>query len=69
MQTSVLDVRGMSCDHCKRAVTEALQRLDGVSAVEVDLAAGKATVSYDPDRVSLDALREAVEEAGYEVAV
>lgn len=67
MRTTVLTIRGMSCHHCKRAVTQALSQLEGVMAVEVDVEAGKATVSYDPAAVSESALREAVEEAGYEV--
>lgn len=65
--TTVLTIQGMSCDHCKRAVTQALSRLEGVMSVEVDVAGGKATVSYDPAAVSESALREAVEEAGYQV--
>ena len=67
METTVLRIRGMSCDHCKHAVTKALKGLRGVASVEVDLAGGKATVSYDPGQVSKDAMRQAVEEAGYEV--
>lgn len=69
MQTTVLKIQGMSCDHCKKAVTEALQELAGVETVEVDLAAGQATVTHDPALASEAALKEAVKEAGYEVLV
>ena len=45
METKVLQIEGMSCAHCRRAVAEALRELEGVSSVEVDLEGGKATVS------------------------
>lgn len=67
MATKVLKIDGMSCDHCKKAVTDALKGLAGVESVDVDLKAGEATVSYDPQKASEAAMREAVEEAGYEV--
>lgn len=67
METKVLKIEGMTCDHCKRAVTEALAELDGVESVDVDLEDGKATVSFHPDRVSEEKMKEAVEEAGYEI--
>lgn len=67
METKVLKIEGMSCAHCQKAVTEALQELEGVSSVSVDLDGGKATVSFDPAKVNEAAMTEAVEEAGYEV--
>jgi copper ion binding protein len=63
-----LDVRGMSCGSCVRHVTEALQGLPGVDAVDVELAAGKARVRHDPRRVTAAQLIAAVEDAGYEVS-
>jgi copper chaperone len=63
---TTLTVIGMSCDHCVRAVHDELAGLDGVSAVDVDLASGRVhIVSRAP--VPEAAVRAAVEEAGYEV--
>ena len=70
MSTATYTVTGMTCGHCVAAVTEELRRLDGVSAVEVDLNAG------GPSRVTVtstallpeDAVRGAVDEAGYDFA-
>jgi copper chaperone len=60
-------VTGMSCDHCASAVRAEISKLPGVTGVDVDVAAGTVRVSGDP--VPGDAsLREAVEEAGYELA-
>lgn len=67
MTTRVLKIAGMSCSHCQKAVTDALQGLEGVQSVRVDLQEGTATVTYDPAVASEEAMREAVEEAGYQV--
>lgn len=61
-----LNVTGMSCGHCQKAVKEALEEVQGVQAVVVDLAAGTATVE---GAASVQALVAAVREAGYEAAV
>lgn len=67
MMKTTLDVQGMTCGHCKMSVEGALNELNGVSNVEVDLATGKVEVTYDDSVVSLEALREAVEDQGYDV--
>ncbi|WP_404454053.1 copper chaperone CopZ [Virgibacillus necropolis] len=66
MQTTI-DVRGMTCGHCEKAVKGALEGLTGVTTVEVHLSAGKVDVSYDDSKVSISDMREAVEEQGYDV--
>ena len=65
--TSRFHVRGMTCDHCVRAVTEELEQLSGVTAVAVDLASGAVDVVSDAP-LDVDEVRAAVDEAGYEVA-
>ncbi|GAA0594438.1 copper chaperone CopZ [Virgibacillus siamensis] len=67
MKKVTLDVQGMSCGHCKSSVEGALKGLDGVSGAEVDLASGKVDVTYDDAQVTMAAMREAVEEQGYDV--
>ena len=59
-------VSGMTCGHCVASVTEEVSKVDGVTAVDVDLASGDVTVS-SASPVDLDAVTAAVEEAGYEV--
>ncbi|KFZ43506.1 copper chaperone [Anoxybacillus flavithermus] len=65
--TITLQVQGMTCGHCKAAVTNALQALDGVSRVEVHLQEGTVDVDYDEIKVSVEKLKEAIEEQGYDV--
>ncbi len=56
-----LNIEGMTCGHCKKAVEDALGRVPGVTKVDVDLDAGKATVEGG----DLNALITAVSEEGY----
>lgn len=62
----VYDVHGMSCGHCVGAVTRELSAIDGVTGVHVDLAAKKVTVGSSRE-LTEDEVREAVDEAGYEL--
>lgn len=56
-------VAGMSCSHCVAAVTAAVEQVDGVTGVEVDLERG--TMAVRGEGYTEAALREAVDEAGY----
>ena len=67
MSTATFTVVGMTCGHCVSAVTEEVSQVPGVTGVDVDLASGGLTVTSDAP-VGEDAVRAAVEEAGYEVA-
>lgn len=61
-----LPIGGMTCAACVRAVEKAIGKLDGVGDVSVNLATGKARIVYDPSKVRLSRIREAVVKAGYE---
>lgn len=60
------DVKGMTCEHCVSAVSAELAKLRGVQDVVVDLDTGKVTVTSDTD-LEVDAVKAAVDEAGYEL--
>ena len=64
MNTVDLEVQGMSCGACVKHVTQALQPLNGVSAVAVDLQSGHVKVSGDLQQ-GVDPLISALESAGY----
>lgn len=66
MTTATYQVKGMTCDHCVRAVSAELGRIGGVSDVKVDLATGAVTVESAAP-IPEDAVQAAVDEAGYEV--
>ncbi len=64
----VAPVRGMHCAACVGKVERALTSVGGVHTASVNLATEQATVSFDPTLTSVDALRAAVDRAGYELA-
>ncbi|HWP96335.1 MAG TPA: copper chaperone CopZ [Syntrophomonadaceae bacterium] len=66
-ETKTLNVQGMSCNHCVSAVKNSVGALNGVSKVDVDLAGKKVMVEYNSELVNLDAIKESIEDAGYEV--
>ena len=61
----VFDVQGMSCNHCAKAVTQALQQLHPQAQVQVDLAGKKVEVESTQPR---QALAQAIATEGYTVA-
>ncbi len=63
----IIDVNGMSCMHCHKAVTDAISEVNGVESVDVSLENNNATVVFDDDITNLDAIKQAVVDAGYEV--
>ncbi|MDX6264478.1 MAG: copper chaperone [Kribbellaceae bacterium] len=69
MTTTTYSVSGMTCGHCTAAVTEELTKLSGVQEVSIDLNAGGTSAVHVTSETALDdtAVREAVDEAGYEL--
>ncbi|MCA0971728.1 copper chaperone CopZ [Halobacillus litoralis] len=61
-----LEVNGMTCGHCEKAVKGALEELEGVHGVEVHLDSGKVDVSYDEAFATKAMMKEAVEAQGYD---
>lgn len=61
-----LPVNGMSCGGCAQTVQQALFALDGVIAARVNHADGKAQIHFEPSRVSVTQLQEAIRKAGYQ---
>lgn len=59
----VYEVKGMTCSHCQRAVTDAIRQTDGVNRVEVSLSDGRAVVEGS---ASADDIIKAVEQIGYD---
>lgn len=66
MSTTTYRVQGMTCSHCVNAVTEEVSKIAGVTNVDVDLSTGYVDIESEVP-VSDAAVREAVEEAGYEL--
>ena len=67
MQTEIILVEGMGCDACAATIERVLRNLKGVESAAVELAAKKATVTFDSGVVGLPAIKEAIINEGYEV--
>jgi len=62
----VISVPGMHCPHCAMSVKRALSMVQGVKSVEADLESKVVRVAFNPSKVELGKLIEAIERAGYE---
>ncbi|HWJ77263.1 MAG TPA: copper chaperone CopZ [Niallia sp.] len=67
MENIVLKVEGMSCNHCVKAVEGSVEKLSGVTAVEVNLAEGLVNVEYDKNQVTLETIKDTIDDQGYDV--
>ncbi len=65
MTEAKIKIEGMMCGHCQASVTKAISSVGGVSAVKVNLADKQATVTYDPKKTNVDAIKAVIVDAGY----
>ncbi|MFE9202810.1 heavy-metal-associated domain-containing protein [Micromonospora sp. NPDC007230] len=66
MVTTTYQVQGMTCGHCVSSVSTEVSAIPGVTDVQVDLASGQVTVTSESP-LATDAVRAAVDEAGYDL--
>jgi len=64
--TSTIKIKGMSCQHCVMAVTNALKEVPGLSGVNVDLQNGSATVEHERP-IDMNLIKSVVEREGYQI--
>ncbi|WP_413364435.1 copper chaperone CopZ [Lysinibacillus sp. 3P01SB] len=67
MENVTFQVKGMSCGHCVKAVEGGLGQLEGVEKVTVQLNAGTVEVAYKGDQVTIDQMKAAIDDQGYDV--
>ncbi|KAI7879611.1 heavy metal translocatin [Lichtheimia hyalospora FSU 10163] len=65
--TTVLAVKGMTCQSCVKSITGALNGLPGAESVDVSLEAEQATVIHDASLLSRETIIEAIEDCGFDV--
>ena len=66
MQSMTFDIHGMTCGGCVGGVQRSLQKMDGVSDIQVSLRPGQATLKVDPLRVSAVQIEAAIAKLGYQ---
>lgn len=64
---TTLKVEGMSCNHCVNSIKNAVGALKGVTGVEVDLNKKQVTVSYSEGSITVENIKETIEDQGYEL--
>jgi copper chaperone len=67
MSNVILNVPDISCEHCERAITNALQPVDGVRAVSVDIPGKQVWVDYDEAHVNVEKMKVILQEEDYPV--
>jgi copper chaperone len=68
MKNETLSVPDISCNHCKMSIEGAVGALTGVDNVEVHIEPRTVHIAYNDEAVSMDDIRAAIEEQGYQVA-
>lgn len=67
MQTATIRIKGMTCMGCVNSIKNILKNVPGIAQSEVTLDPAQATIQYDPAHTSLNQLKEAIIDAGFEV--
>jgi copper chaperone len=67
MEKITLNVKGMSCGHCVNSIEGSVGELTGVTNVKVNLDTGTVSVEFNPNEVTLDKIKETIDDQGYDV--
>ena len=67
MENITLNVQGMSCGHCVKSIEGSVGELDGVNQVNVKLDKAQVEVSFNESQVTIDKIKETIEDRGYDV--
>jgi len=67
MEKVTLNVSGMSCEHCVKAVKNAVEGLENAKVVDISLETGKVIVEYDAPKISIEEIKNAIKEEDYGV--
>ncbi|MBT2668904.1 copper chaperone CopZ [Bacillus sp. ISL-4] len=67
MEKNTLNVKGMSCGHCIKGIEGSVGKLYGVNSVKVNLDSGTVEVEFNSNEVTLDSIKETIDDQGYDV--
>ncbi len=65
MKETNLKIEGMHCTGCSTRLEKVLNNLEGVEIAKVSLEEKKATIKYDETKISLENIKESIENAGF----
>ncbi len=69
MKQIIFQVSGMTCGHCVKAVENAVNGLEGIEQIDVQLNNGTVKVTFDPARANEMTIKNAIEDQGYDVSL
>lgn len=69
LRSTCINIEGMTCNSCVQSIEKNIGELDGVNSISVSLTNKKADISYYPEKVSVEQLREAIDDMGFEAAL
>ena len=67
MQTTTIKIQGMTCQGCVNSIKTVLEKLPDIIRIEISLDTAQAIVEHNPATTSIDQLKTAIEDAGFEV--
>jgi mercuric ion transport protein len=65
MRKETYVVEGMTCSGCERTVSKVVSNIEGVASAKADVSSSTVSVEYDPSKVTIDKIKEAVNKVGY----
>lgn len=65
IKKEVYSIQGMTCSGCERTISRVVGNLEGVAEAKADLDSATVSVTYDPEKVSIEKIRSAVDGIGY----
>jgi copper chaperone len=65
MKEVVLKIEGMHCNGCSTRLERVLNNLEGVNKAKVELEKAEATIEFDETKISIEKIKEAIEDAGF----
>ena len=69
MQTTIMNINGMTCMGCVRSVKNVLEKISGVSGADVSLENEQVTIQHDAEQANVNHFKEAIMGAGFEVII
>ncbi|MFZ3579078.1 heavy-metal-associated domain-containing protein [Virgibacillus sp. DJP39] len=63
----ILTDLGMTCANCEYAVSSGLKKVNGIIGFNVNLSEDRATIVFEPSQVTIEQIKQAISDVGYEV--
>jgi copper chaperone len=69
MQTTILNINGMTSMGCVNSIKNVIEKISGVSGADVSLENKQVTIRYDPERTNINQFKNAIVGAGFEINI